>query len=49
MGALNTPFDLQMTRFIEQWERVQARVDLASAAQDGGQAAEGQLRRAADA
>jgi len=38
MGALNTPFDLQMTRFIEQWERVQARVDLASAAQDGGKA-----------
>ncbi len=35
-GALNTPFDLQMTRFIEQWERVRARVDLASAAEDGG-------------
>jgi glucoamylase len=36
MGALNTPFDLQMSRFIEQWERVQARVDLASASEDGG-------------
>ena len=36
MGALNTPFDLQMSRFIEQWERVQARVDLAAASQDGG-------------
>jgi glucoamylase len=35
-GALNTPFDLQMARFIEQWERVQAGVDLASAAEDGG-------------
>jgi glucoamylase len=35
-GALNTPFDLQMARFIEQWERVQARVDLASVAEDGG-------------
>ncbi len=35
-GALNTPFDLQMERFIEQWERVKARVGLASASQDGG-------------
>lgn len=35
-GALNTPFELQMSRFIEQWTRVQAPVDLASAAEDGG-------------
>jgi glucoamylase len=36
VGALNTPFDLQMSRFIEQWERVKARVDLARSSQDGG-------------
>ena len=36
VGSLNVPFDLQMSRFIEQWKRVQARVDLASASQDHG-------------
>ncbi|HEY2002899.1 MAG TPA: glycoside hydrolase family 15 protein, partial [Acidobacteriaceae bacterium] len=36
VGALNTPFDLQMSRFIEQWERVKPLVELAGAAEDGG-------------
>ncbi|HEX4580725.1 MAG TPA: glycoside hydrolase family 15 protein [Acidobacteriaceae bacterium] len=35
-GALNTDFDLQMERFIQQWERVKARVDLGAASEDGG-------------
>lgn len=36
MGSLNTPFERQMRRFIEQWERVKPIVDLSGAAQDGG-------------
>ena len=36
MVALNTPFDRQLSRFIEQWERVKPPVALAPAAQDGG-------------
>ncbi|HEY3989805.1 MAG TPA: glycoside hydrolase family 15 protein [Acidobacteriaceae bacterium] len=36
VGSLNVPFDQQMKRFIEQWERVKPVVELAGAAQDGG-------------
>jgi glucoamylase len=36
VGSLNTPFDLQMARFIAQWERVKPLVELEGAAQDGG-------------
>ena len=36
VGSLNVPFDQQMKRFIEQWERIKPLVELAGAAQDGG-------------
>jgi len=36
VGSLNVPFEDQMRRFIEQWERVKPVVELAGAAQDGG-------------
>ena len=36
VGSLNVPFEDQMRRFIEQWERVKPVVELAGASQDGG-------------
>ena len=37
VGSLNVPFEKQMQRFIEQWERVKPVVELRGASQDGGQ------------
>ncbi len=36
VGSLNVPFEKQVERFIEQWERVKPVVELRGAAQDGG-------------
>jgi glucoamylase len=36
VGSLNVPFEKQMQRFIEQWERVKPVVELCGAVQDGG-------------
>jgi glucoamylase len=36
MGALATPFDVHLKRFIEQWHRAASPLELASKSQDGG-------------